>query len=182
MTALLPIPQLPRHAREVHIFPALGDTSLISVGQLCDAGCQANFNATTAEVYFQQKLILTGHRNNETSGLWTMSIPTIHQANQAVNVNAKPEDLVAFAHRSLWSPANSTLLKALQQGFLPPFPGLSVKTLRKFPPRSEATIKGHLDSARKNARSTKQDQQAAVDPILRELLDDAFPPQHASGE
>ena len=60
MTAPLPIPQLPRQAREVHIFPALGDTSLTSIGQLCDAGCQANFNATTAEVYFQQKLILTG--------------------------------------------------------------------------------------------------------------------------
>ena len=64
MTASLPIPQLPRHAREVHTFPALGNTSLTSIGQLCNAGCQANFNATTAEVYFQQKLILAGHRNS----------------------------------------------------------------------------------------------------------------------
>ena len=182
MTALLPIPQLPLPAREVHIFPALGNTSLMSIGQLCDAGCQANFNATTAEVYFQQKLILTGHRNSETSGLWTMSIPTRNQANTTINMNAKPEDLVQFAHRSLWSPANSTLLKALQRGHLPPFPGLSVKTLRKFPPRSEATIKDHLDSARKNAKSTKEEQKAAVDPLLKELLDDAFPPQNTSGE
>ena len=73
VTALLPIPQLPHQARAVHTFPALGDTSLISIGQLCDAGCQANFNATTAEVYFQQKLILTGQRNSKTSGLWTMA-------------------------------------------------------------------------------------------------------------
>ena len=111
-----------------------------------------------------------------------MSMPTGHQANKAVNMNAKPEDLAAFAHRSLWSPANSTLLKALHRGFLPPFPGLSVKTLRRYPPRSEATTKGHMDSARKNAKSTKEEQIAAVNPILRELLEDAFPPQNLSDE
>ena len=109
-------------------------------------------------------------------------MPTEHQAHKAVNMNANPEDLVAFAHCSLWSPANSTLLKALQRGFLPPFPGLSVETLRKCPPHSEATMKGHLDSAWKNAKSTKAEQIVAVDPIPRELLDDAFPPQDESGE
>ena len=106
-----------------------------------------------------------------------MSIPSAHQADKAVNMNAKPDDLVAFAHCSLWSPANSTSLKALQRRFLPPFPGLSTKTLRKHPPQSEATIKGHPDSARENANGTKADQIAAVDLILQELLNDAFPPR-----
>ena len=130
----------------------------------------------TAEACFQQKLILTGQRNSETGGPWTMSVPAAFQAHKAVNMNAKPEDLVAFAHRSLWLPANSTSLKALQRGFLPPFPGLSTKTLRKCPPQTEAMIKGHLDSAHKNANSTKADQIAAVDPVPQELLEDAFPP------
>jgi hypothetical protein len=181
MTALLPIPQLPEEAKIVHLFPALGETSLISIGQLCDAGCKAIFDATTAKIYYQDSLVLQGSRSSESSGLWTLRITDAHSSNHAVNMQAKPEDLVDFAHRSLFSPANSTLLRALQLNFLPPFPGLTIQNLRKFPPRSEATIKGHLDAARKNYKSTHKSPAELLDPLLRELLDDAFPPSNTEG-
>ena len=44
---------------------------------------------------------------------------------------------------------------ALEKHFLPPFPGLTTKSLKAHPPRSEATAKGHLDAKRKNTNSTK---------------------------
>ena len=174
----LPIPHLPREARIAHLFPALGETSLISIGQLCDHGCQAHFSATTVVITYENKLILQGHRSDETRGLWYLKIPTQHLAMHAVNHIAKPEDLVAFAHAALFSPANSTMLTALQKGFLPPFQGLSVTTLRKYAPHSAATIKGHLDGVRQKMKSTK-----TVPPkTIEEMLDEAFPSQLQTGE
>jgi hypothetical protein len=49
----------------------------------------------------------------------------------------------------------STLLKAICNGHLATFPGLTVANVNKFLPKSMATSKGHLDQTRKNARSTQ---------------------------
>jgi hypothetical protein len=38
-TAELNIPYLPSAARLCHVVPQLGQYSLVSIGQLCDAGC-----------------------------------------------------------------------------------------------------------------------------------------------
>jgi hypothetical protein len=69
--------------------------------------------------------------------------------------SSTPEELVAFAHAALFSPAISTLETALTRGYLPPFPGLTRRSLHQHPPHSEATTMGHMDNKRKNIRSTK---------------------------
>ena len=69
--------------------------------------------------------------------------------------SATPAELVAFAHAALFSPAPSTLAIALKKGFVQYFPGLTEKTLAKYPPRSYAMVKGHMDQTRKNQNSTK---------------------------
>ena len=43
-TAMLRMDNLPPEARRVHIFPHLASGSLLSIGQLCDAGCIALFD------------------------------------------------------------------------------------------------------------------------------------------
>jgi hypothetical protein len=43
----------------------------------------------------------------------------------------------------------------LKKGFVQNFPGLTKKKLAKYPPRSYAMVKGHMDQARKNQKSTK---------------------------
>lgn len=55
----------------------------------------------------------------------------------------------------MFPPALSKLEKALQQGYVRSLPDLTIKTLRRHPPQSVATAKGHLDQTRKNVRSTK---------------------------
>jgi len=174
--AELPIPELPLQARKTHIFPALQETSLISVGQLCDVGCTATFDKHSAEVYYQGKIILQGNRNQETNGLWMFRLPQ-HKSNAAIPHSAKPSDLVQFAHQALFSPALSTLKTALRKGFLPPFRGLSTETLSKYPPNLEATMKGHMDATRQNLHSTKDPQadQEAAEKHLQDQLDEAFP-------
>jgi hypothetical protein len=59
---------------------------------------------------------------------------------------------------------------------------LDLKSFSKHTPTSEATIKGHLDTARKNQSSTKDSTPTTFDPILQELLEDAFPPTPFDGE
>jgi hypothetical protein len=167
--AELDLPSLPLAARRVHIVPALHTSSLLSMGQLCDAGCIVTFDATSVTVHLANERILEGIRTPET-GLWQLSIvPTsppppllqqstpllLHQSFSAVH-SATPSELVAFAHATLFSPALSTLDTALSRGYLPHFIGLTAKTLRKYPPPSVAMVKGHLDQSRKNQNSTKK--------------------------
>jgi hypothetical protein len=191
-TGMLPIQGLPPEAITAHLFKELGDTCLISMGQLCDYGCEAHFTETTVEITFQGKVILRGTRDDESRGLWMLTLPAENVA-LTVKSHATTEQQVAFAHAALFSPAISTLKKALDRGYLPPFPGLTSKSLKKYPPHSMATAKGHLDAIRKNQKSTKpaqaesrkqQDeaQQAKMEEILQELQDDYFPPQPENGK
>jgi hypothetical protein len=155
----LDIPALPPEARRAHIVPALlnNNSSLVSIGQLADAGCDVQFNKTSATVTYEGNTIFTGTRN-ATNKLWSLT-PTSDESSTATAHaavgTATPAELVTFSHAALFSPALSTLEKALKKGFLINFPGLNEKTLRKYPPQSTAMIKGHMDQIRKNIQSTK---------------------------
>ena len=63
-------------------------------------------------------------------------------------------------------------------------PGLTKKTLAKYPPRSVATIKGHLDQTRKNQRSTKliPTEAASLPPDDSDVIAHAFPPSDPDNE
>jgi hypothetical protein len=86
--------------------------------------------------------------------------PTEHASMTAIG-SAMPAQLVAFAHATMFSPALSTLGLALNKGYLTNFPGLTAKTLRKYPPQSFPMVKGHLDQTRKNQAKTKQKPESA---------------------
>ena len=146
------------------------------MGQLCDAGCRVTFDAQSVHVHLNNQPLLTGSRDH-TTGLWHLGLtadtsdtvppgvsdttpspgepPLLLQHSYAATHSATPTELVAFAHAALFSPALSTLTKALDRGYLPQCMGLTSQALRKHPPHSVATIKGHLDQTRKNQRSTK---------------------------
>jgi hypothetical protein len=140
---------LPTAARTVHIVPNLKSHSLLSIGQLHDSGCVVEFAATTVTVRHNDVVALRGHRTPATQ-LWHLELPTtpLGEANAAIG-SAKPDELVARAHSSLFSPALSALATALDNNFVANFPGLSSRTFCKHPPHSAATIKGHLDQSRK---------------------------------
>jgi hypothetical protein len=141
-------------ARRAHIVPGLDhDCSLLSIGTLCDAGYTVTFDADHMKVNDDDQLILIGHRN-ASNGLWHVDLasPPIRFANSLGAPTSA--ELVTFAHASLFSPVLSTLETALSNNRLTNFPGLTLAALRKHPPQSGATIKGHQDQSRKNKRST----------------------------
>jgi hypothetical protein len=143
-TCYLNLPNLPKQATKAHLFPALGNTSLLSISTLCDAGCEAIFRAHECLITFMGDTILQGDRTPATNSLWHIQLPT-HQANLAMTTpSATPADLVAFAHASLFSPVLSTLQTSLDLNYLTNMPGISKATLNKYKPHSKATVKGHM--------------------------------------
>ena len=140
-TAHLHLPNLPAEATQTHIFPALGDTHLLSIGKLCDADCTCIFSKTEATIKRHGRTILEGTRSDTAPKLWHINLPEsettysvtiapeeeqIHMwhreptefAGLAVNQSTKPADLVAFSHATLFSPPLTTLAEALRKDFL----------------------------------------------------------------
>ena len=156
-TTELFLPPLPPSARIAHLFPALQNTSLLSISKLCDAGCTALFSKEDVTITYQDKEILKGNRCPHT-GLWQVPLqgmPLSHQANSVTGPTNTAAELVKFSHAALFSPSLSTLQTALEKHYVTNFPGLSTQTLKKYPPHSVATAKGHLDQVRANKQSTK---------------------------
>jgi uncharacterized protein YvpB len=56
-----------------------------------------------------------------------------------------------------------TWLKAIQNGHFATWPSVTVKNVRKYLPKSDATAKDHINQIRQNIRST---QPAVVEPTL----------------
>jgi hypothetical protein len=92
--------------------------------------------------------------------------------------------VVAFHHAALFSPAISTLEVALQKGFQPPLPGLTLQALSYHPLHSVTTIKRHLDQIRKNLRSTKKaPKESPTTPVSNtDKVDDWFPAREPSNK
>jgi hypothetical protein len=99
-TGELPIPALPSAAQMCHLFPALGNISLVSIGQLCDAGCNATFTSTEATISYNNNIILRGYQDSTTNKLWHLCLPpeptTENVAFAAVNHSATTADLVTL--------------------------------------------------------------------------------------
>jgi len=85
--------------------------------------------------------------------------------------HTKTADMVKYSHAALFSPVLSTLEAAIKRNFIPNLPGLTTANLKKFPPHSVATSKGHLKQERQGVRSTKSKTPTEL-PLLSE---DAFP-------
>jgi hypothetical protein len=180
----LDIPNLPPSRTHAHVVPELNTHSLISIGQLCDAGCTASINKDKIDVSYNGDIVISGNRSvNTTLLLWHLDyIPKTtntkllpYYAGIALGTYTT-KNIIAFFHAAMFSPTIDTLYKALHLGYITGIPGVSAKALRKYPPFSAATIKGHLDQTRKNIRSTKTDQPET------ETVEEHFPIQLTTTE
>ena len=69
-------------AKTGNVLSGLTNSSLLSIGQLCDDDCLAVFSKYKLRIYKQGRLILTG-TCNWTDGLWDV---VLSQCQQSVNV------------------------------------------------------------------------------------------------
>jgi hypothetical protein len=100
-------------AQSAYVLNKLQTGTLISLGQLCDDDCIAIFNKYKVRIIKQNEVIITGKRM--TNGLWSIPIkhttnPQVLQANGILRLDKPRQELAAYHHATLSSPATSTLL------------------------------------------------------------------------
>ena len=160
--ALLPFPKIPHSTRHAHVFPALKHKALLSISQLWDHGLKSIFNDTTVQLD-NANTTITG-TCDLSNGLYFIDLrrpadpvpqPLHLHASNTHEMTTKA-DLVQYLHRASFSLVVSTWTQAIDSGFFATWPGLTSDLVRKKPPKSLATAKGHLRQDRKNVRSIKK--------------------------
>jgi len=82
--------ELSEYARRAKILPELKSASLVSLGKLCDDGCDIHLNASRMQVFKNARLILEGLRNND-DGLYDIPISKVKlQANNYIQPPIHP--------------------------------------------------------------------------------------------
>ena len=79
---MLPI-NTPSPAKTALILPQLTNSSLLSIGQLCDEECIAVFDKQAVNIYKNATIILQGTRN-PSDGLWDISLPNTTTKNNFI--------------------------------------------------------------------------------------------------
>ena len=140
---------LPLSAKKVHLFNHLASGSLLSLGQLCDAGCTADFDKEYCYIQYKGEVIMKVIRRSS-NGLWQIEQDTEpNLSKDIISINAvidRPTmaERITFLHASPFLPTLTILVKAIESEFLLSFSAVIVAQLQKFPPRSQATVKGHM--------------------------------------
>ena len=142
------------------------NSSLLSIGQLCDHECVAVFTKHAMHLYHNAKVILRGVRNTS-DGLWDVNLPSnpsqstspqpTLQMNAIVQKNMPKSQLADYLHACAFSPALPTFKKAIANGQFITWPSIDKINFPKFITDQTATHMGHLDQERTNLQSTKLD-------------------------
>ena len=177
---ILPNSNLNDAARELDILPELKHNSLLSVCKLSDAGYTTVFHAGDGgvtvhwhdDVFIRVKkeAVLKGWRDK--SGLWrvpikekvtnentdTLLLQRPVQAEAVSNVHDLPttEKVIKYLHAALGFPTKLTMLKAIRNGWLVGWPGLTAAAVNKWFPESDETQAGHMKQQRQGVRSTQE--------------------------
>ena len=115
-------PSITSIASKVQVLPQLKNSSLISIGQLCDDGCVAIFDKRLLHIFKNNLLVLKGHRNL-IDGLWDVPLKkfSMSQTNQPLQVlnviihkNKTHYQLANFYHGAMCSPSIRTLQLAIK--------------------------------------------------------------------
>jgi len=142
----LPIPKLVPAATKAHFFQHLR-LPLLSLGQLCDDGC---------EVWLRENDVMVF--KNNTLAMWEVIIsPNAKNRMAANNIYQirKSKDVINFHHKSCFPPTKNTWLPAILNGHSAGWPGLTAERARRYFNKSDATIKGHMKQTWQGVRSTQ---------------------------
>ena len=146
---------IPMEARKAHVFNEITSWSLLSLGVLCDAGCEATLTKNKLIVKMFDEVVLNGYRDHTTSGMWMVDLtenkPMLNAARPIEPINniyptGTIAKLVAFYHGCACSTPISSFLRILELGTV--LPGITKKDILKYPPITAATAAGHLDGTR----------------------------------
>ena len=157
-TGILPLDQfLSKTAKTGNVLQGLTNSSLLSIGQLCDDNCIAVFSKFKLNIYKQGQRVMTGVRN-WTDGLWDVIVPAenCQNFNMIVRRDKTKHELAEYLHKCAFSPSLDTFQRAINKGHFLTWPGINEINFPKFVTNILPTAKGHLDQERANLQSTKK--------------------------
>ena len=160
------------------MIPHITNTSLLSIGQLCNDDCIALFHKKFLHIYKNNKLILRGNRN-QLDGLWDIPFRQCPQMfaqtkRQVLNVilqkNKTKFQLANFYHGDMCSPVLTTLQKAIRNNHLVSWPAIHKINFPLNIIDTRAIDMGHLDQERTNLQSTRNYAQSKqqASPVISE--------------
>ena len=137
--------------------------SLLSISDLCNAGCTVTFTADHIAIFNNGSMILQDSKDKRDS-LWHVKLPIMTaQANASTNTytpvptkSSKDVDFVKFIHAAFGSPSLSIFTDAIRANFIPSLTRLTCTILATNPPHTIPTVLGHLDQVRQGQNSTKR--------------------------
>ena len=143
---LLPnLPLISNQHKTAQICPESSNTTLMSVGKLCDDDCTALLTKRQCTVHKNKpfKPVLKAKRC-PTTGMHVTKL-----SDPLLLANANLQQFIAierlkFLHGALGSPSLSTLCRALAAGYFKSWPDLTVSAINKLT-EPDQTILGHLD-------------------------------------
>ena len=150
---------IPGHGKIIaHVLPQLKG-SLLSISQLVDLGLHVTHCSKWVKaVDINNNIVLQGPRDTK-SGLWKvdlqqLTMPATGTAEAAIRLDSAA-DFVHFWHASYGSPAVSTFVATIDNGYIR-VPGLTATKVRRHLSNTIATAQGHLTATKKGIQSTKQ--------------------------
>jgi hypothetical protein len=166
-TSTLDIPQLSKVAKAAHVFPAMENNSLLSVGQLGDEGYSILFSTNGVTILHETQQIIMKGPWDQATGLWRINLsqqdptctishpPSQHQSANNVYALHNSGALVNYIHKAMFSCTTSALVIAIKEVHLATWPGLTVEAVNKHLKLTPATAMGHINQRLQNTRSTK---------------------------
>jgi hypothetical protein len=161
-TSSLGIPELSEAPSVAHVSPSMVNNSLLSVGQLCNEGYSVTFKIDGVTIFKSiGKEILKGNIYLDTV-LWHINLRKDIPHNPIAAANNVYElrntrELVNYLHKALFSPTKSALIKAVKQGHLTTWSGLTADAINKHLKLTPATAMGHINQKRQNIGSTSKE-------------------------
>ena len=171
-------PSLTKQATTAHVFDNLTNTSLLSVGQLCDDDCTVIFDKVAMKIVKNGMTIIKGKRNT-VDGLWDIELPLqplapVQVLNAIIKKSTSHAQLADYLYACCGSPPLQTFLHAIKNGNMITWPGIREIDFNKHLTKSIASAKGHLNQERKNLQTT-QPVPKPSSPSPEEIHADHFP-------
>lgn len=173
-TVLLHLPPLPSPLL-IYVFSDHDlSSSLLSVSQLCNHGCNATFTNKSFSITYNNVILCSGLKLFSDT-LWHVPLsslhshhlpltlspstslspaPLIHPSAAATISLSSDKQFVQFVHAALGCPVLSTFIAATKAGYLSSWPRLSSTLILAHPPFTLATAQGHLNQHRQGLDST----------------------------
>jgi hypothetical protein len=179
---------LPKAATSAYTIPGMKNHSLMSLTQLCNAGCKIIMDKDELVVIYKGMVVMNGIKNKQ-NGLWYLPIkqdateityaihddrrPTQQTANSVYHTSTLAET-IQFIHQCMFSPTVDTFCRAIDNDQLIGFPAITSAQVQKYLPESTATAKGHMNRQRKGVRSTtkQNDKDQFIDTDFRPIIDE----------